>query len=179
MKTGNQPLKSKSLNRATPLPAPQQHPAIWTVECLCLAINYIYSVQHSGELPTPPSPLQIETAQHSLIVRLIILKIYDIAVRELVVLKKRIDAFISGGGKAGIASWLPGEVGEKENIKSTVAAAKGARAKPTESRDDSLASLLTFKIIPPATAIMDLVASFQMSVMRCIIGIGKLGATEV
>ncbi|RPB27727.1 hypothetical protein L211DRAFT_834580 [Terfezia boudieri ATCC MYA-4762] len=175
-KTGNQPLKSKSLNRVTPPPASQQHPAMWTAECLCLAIDYIYSVQHSDELPTPPPPLQIETAQHNLIVRLIILKLYDIALRELVLLKKRIDALISGGGKAGIEGLLPGEAGEKENKKPTIA--KGVRTKPTESRDDSIASLLTFKSIPPTITIMDLVAGFQMSVMRCIIGMGKPGAAE-
>lgn len=176
-KTGNQPLKSRSLNQAAPLPAPQQHPAMWTAECLCLAINYIYSVQHSDELPTPPPPLQIEAAQHNLIVRLIVLKIYDIALRELIVLKKRIDAFISGDWKVGIEDWLPGEV-EKENKKPTTAA-KGVRAKPIESRDDSIASLLTFKSIPSTTAIMGLVTGFQMSVMRCIIGMGKPGAAEV
>jgi len=178
-KTGNQPLKSKNLNRATPLPAPQQHPVVWTAECLCLAINYIYSVQHSDELPTPPPPLQIEAAQHNLIVRLIVLKIYDIALRELVVLKKRIDVLISGDWKAGIEGWLPGEAGGEENKKPTTTAAKGIRTKHIESRDDNIASLLTFKTIPQTTAIIDLVAGFQMSVMRCIIGMGKPGAAEV
>lgn len=176
-KAGTQPLKSRSSNRETPPSATLQHPATWIAECSCLAISFIYSIHHSSELPTPPPPLQIEAAQHNLIVRLIILKMYDVAVRELVGLKKRLEGVIEGG-KAGIESRIPGRVENKKPM-TAPAAAKCIRGKNIDAKEESIASLLVFNNIPPITTIRELVVGFQMSVMRCIIGMGKHGSLEV
>lgn len=180
LKATTQPLKSKSLNRANhPPPAALPHPAIWTAECSLLAINYIHSLRNSAELPLPPPTLQIETAQHSLIVRLIILKLYDIALRELRVLKRRLEESFESGEKTGIESWIVYEKDEKANKKPKSIESKNERSKAAEAKEESMASLLAFKKLPQEASVIELVMGFQMSVMRCMLGVGMQGAIEV
>ncbi|KAF8471804.1 peptidase family C50-domain-containing protein [Kalaharituber pfeilii] len=175
-KSGTQPLKIKSLNRTT-TSSNSQHPAIWTAECSCLAINYIYTAQQCGDLPTPLTPLQIEAAQHNLIIRLIVLKMYDIALRELTVLKKRVEGFIAAEPRTGIESLVTIETGEKENQK-PVTATKGGQGKSLNLKEEGLASMLIFKTIPQSPAAVELVVGLQMSIIRCIVGMGKQVAIE-
>ncbi|KAI5808785.1 peptidase family C50-domain-containing protein [Peziza echinospora] len=163
-KTTSQPLPSRS---GTGPAGAQQHPAVWVAECCRLAIGYIYTVQHSKEeLPAPPPKLQIETAQHNLIIRLIILKLYNLASKELKVLKKRLDAFIEGSSEGGDAEG-------PDKKKATV-----NRTKAGENDDADLASLLIFKNMIQTVAVMDLVVAFQLSVLRCVIGMNKPNIIE-
>lgn len=182
-KAGTQPLKSKNLNRASQPGASQQHPALWTAECSCLAIKYLYSTQNSSEIPPIP-PLQIETAQHNLITRLIILKLYDLALRELAALKRRLEAFTDDDGrKTGIGGWLLDEAEGKENKRPiSKPATNGVRTKTGDhmkNSEENIAWLLTFKSIPPTIAVLELTIGFQFSVIRCIAGVGKQDALEV
>ena len=175
-------LKSKCSGKLAPPQTAQQHPATWTAECSCLAISYIYSVHNSNEahtLPLSTEPLQIERAHHNLLIRLVILRMYGIVLRELAVLKKRLEGCMEGREKQGIVSWAVSEVCEKENKKPSSTQAGDLREKPTDLKEENAALLFTFKSTPLTPTVTEFVVGFQMSVMRCIIGMGRQRAIDV
>lgn len=104
---------------------------------------------------------------------------YDIVLRELAVLKKRLEGFIEGRGKQDIVSWAVDEVLEKGNKKPSPTLARDLREKSTDMKEENVALLFAFKSTPPTPVVTEFVVGFQMSVMRCIIGMERRRAIDV
>lgn len=104
---------------------------------------------------------------------------YDIVLRELSVLKKRLEGFIEGREKQNIVNWAAGEGYGKENKKPSSTLEKDLREKPTYVGEENAALLFAFKCTPLTPVVTEFVVGFQMSVMRCIIGMGRQGAIDV
>ncbi|KAI0194169.1 peptidase family C50-domain-containing protein [Astrocystis sublimbata] len=100
------PLQPRSLNRveSTPLiakaglltTAPASTGCLALVECARVAFATLRSLQASGAVVLPD--LQLESGMSSLIGKLIALKLFDHAVKELRILKRRLDSMAAGNG---------------------------------------------------------------------------------
>ncbi|GAP89677.1 putative peptidase family C50 [Rosellinia necatrix] len=100
------PLQPRSLNRietspvATKadswLPTPTSTSCLALVECARVAFATLRSLQASGAVTLPD--LQLETGMSSLIAKLITLKLFDHAVKELRILKRRLEGMAIGNG---------------------------------------------------------------------------------
>lgn len=95
------------------------------------------------------------------------------------------DTYIRDG-KPGIASWfvpdIEAEEGGKENKKprrerERENGVNGAGGK--EGEDEPIAGLLVFKKVLPTTSVMELVVGYQMSVVRCAVGMADPVMLEV
>ncbi|KAI0434135.1 peptidase family C50-domain-containing protein [Xylaria sp. FL1042] len=106
------PLQPRSLNRVETSPVTTKasllQPAsvstgcLALVECARVAFTTLRSLQASGAITLPD--LQLESGMSSLIAKLIALRLFDHAVKELRILKRRLECMAPGGGnkKAGI-----------------------------------------------------------------------------
>ncbi|KAI0481531.1 peptidase family C50-domain-containing protein [Xylaria cf. heliscus] len=98
------PLQPRSLNRVetSPLitkasllqPLPTSTGCLALVECARVAFAALRSLQASGAVTLPD--LQLESGMSSLIAKLIALRLFDHAVKELRILKKRLESMATG-----------------------------------------------------------------------------------
>ncbi|KAJ2996725.1 hypothetical protein NUW58_g886 [Xylaria curta] len=99
------PLRSRPLNRVDTSPVMQKASLLPTsvstgclalVECARVAFAALRSLQASGAITLPE--LQLESGMSSLIAKLIALKLFDHAVKELRILKRRLDSMATENG---------------------------------------------------------------------------------
>lgn len=148
------PLQPRSLNRVPTSPIQTSRPRVTSaqnntaaaclpmVECARLALTALRALQSSGKLNLPE--LQLEAGMSSLIGRLINLGLHEQAIKELRILKRRLEE------AAGFAT--------KNSANSTATESKATA--------HALAELLDFTIVKSSESIMQLVIGTQIQVLR-------------
>ncbi|KAF2965280.1 hypothetical protein GQX73_g8288 [Xylaria multiplex] len=153
------PLQSRSLNRVETSPAmtkasllaptPASTGCLALVECARVAFATLRSLQASGEVALPD--LHLETGMSSLITKLIALKLFDHAVKELRILKKRLESMAPRNG----------------NKKSSVPI-KSATTTPR-----TLSDLLDYPAGPYSGPLLGFVISTQLQTLRILYELNK------
>ncbi|KAI0847733.1 peptidase family C50-domain-containing protein [Daldinia vernicosa] len=159
------PLSSRSLNRVatspavskasrSPLPPTSSIGCLSLIECARVAFSALATLESSNAIHLPE--LQLEAGMSSFISKLIGLNQFDIALRELRVLKRRLGRM------------------NNEEVKNTA-----VRSKPESNMTSkTLAELLDFTTIVAAGPLLGLVITTQLQALRIIHGLKKSSHLE-
>ncbi|TGJ86130.1 hypothetical protein E0Z10_g2626 [Xylaria hypoxylon] len=153
------PLQTRSLNRVETSPVmikaslllstPASTGCLALVECARVAFTTLRSLQASGEIALPD--LHLETSMSSFITKLITLKLFDHAVKEMRILKRRLECMAPGNG----------------NKKSDVPT-KGVITTPR-----TLSDLLDYPAGPYPGPLLSFVINIQLQTLRIFCGLNK------
>ncbi|KAI3336468.1 peptidase family C50-domain-containing protein [Xylariaceae sp. AK1471] len=153
------PLRPRTLNRVSTSPATAKaklslptaastgYPAL--VECVRVAFATLRSLQSSGAITLPD--LQLETGMSSLIAKLITLKLFEPAVKELRILKRRLEGMATGNG----------------NKKSS------APTNSTNAIPKTLSDLLDYPAGPYSGPLLSFIITAQLQALRIIYELKK------
>ncbi|KAI0914419.1 peptidase family C50-domain-containing protein [Ustulina deusta] len=153
------PLQPRSLNRVETspvatkanmlLPAPASTGCLALVECARVAFATLRSLQASGAITLPD--LQLESGMSSLIAKLIALRLFDHAVKELRILKRRLECMAPGNGsKKG-----------------------GVPTKSTSTMPKTLSDLLDYPDGPYPDPLLGFVITTQLQALRILYELNK------
>ncbi|KAI1131648.1 peptidase family C50-domain-containing protein [Nemania abortiva] len=153
------PLQPRSLNRVdtTPattkaglsLPPPASTGCLALVECARVAFATLRSLQASGAVTLPD--LQLESGMSSLIGKLIALRLFDHAVRELRILKRRLECLATENGNTDVS----------------------ATTKGTSTAPKTLSELLDYSAGRYPGPVLGLVVTTQLQTLRIIYEMNK------
>lgn len=132
-----------------------------TAECARAAFAYLGTPEAKKIVGKDGAELQVENGALALVGKLVALGLDNQAVKEIRLLKRRLDAFL----------------GHTES-KSITGAVKKAGAKDTVTEKESLASLLHFGHIESTSPALPIVASLQTYTLRAIARLKKPSAIE-
>ncbi|KAH8673919.1 peptidase family C50 [Xylariales sp. PMI_506] len=159
------PLQPRSLNRVSTSPvdsgkickspittAPASSGCLATVECARVAFATLRTLSSAGQVVLPP--LQLETGMSSFINKLIALHMYEPALKELRLLKRRLESFGTGGSS--------------KKSRGGGASSESASASPTFS------DLFDYSSTAASGAALNLIITGQLQALRIIYGLKKL-----
>lgn len=177
--TTNKPLQSRSANRNdTKLDSMAN-----LASCCALSISYLNSIQHASNLPDLP-PLQVETAQNNLVLKLIQLGMFEMGLKEARSLKRK----LSGHMQSCVV------VDTEEDVAKVSAKAKGTlKATSANTRiigkenvagavkpeKEPFSKILEFKQVNTSKPAFPLVISCQLGILRCLTGMKRPELIEV
>ncbi|KAI0166038.1 peptidase family C50-domain-containing protein [Xylariaceae sp. FL1272] len=160
----NTPLHPRPLNRVLTSPAtakPSQAPSagacngcLALLECTRVAFTTLRTLQATGAVQLPD--LQLESGMSSLVNKLIMLKMYDQAVKDLRVLKKRLECLISGSSS-------------KKSDASTT---------NTSCTPKTFSDLLDYPATAPSGSLCGFVITAQLQALQILHGLKKLSHLE-
>ena len=117
-------------------------------------------------------PLQTENARISLSTKLIQLKKFDIAMKELRMLKLRLQLAMSG--RVSADNWL-----QELQADDAALRASGRPVSKTKTAQPDGESLIEFSQIQPTSSAFPLLISYQLGVLRCVAGLKRSELIEV
>ena len=132
-------------------------------ECARLGFSHLRSLQTTKVAGMEIPPLQLENGMSALIGKLITLGFEDLALKEMRILRRRLETY-RGEGK-----YEPDGVAEGGNT----------RQKNTKLEKETLASCLRFENIDAGDAVLTLVVATQMQIMKLIASTKKPANIEV
>ncbi|KAK8055839.1 peptidase family C50 [Apiospora rasikravindrae] len=155
------PLQPRTLNRVSTSPTaakscrpqtatPTSSGCLAMVECTRAAFATLRTLSTSGNITFPE--LQIETGMSSFVNRLIALSLFEYAVKELRLLKRRLEGVISRG-----------------NVKKT----KGPVASEATTAAKTLADLFDYPLFDASAPVAQLVVTSQLQALRILYGLKK------
>ncbi|KAI1433107.1 peptidase family C50-domain-containing protein [Xylaria sp. CBS 124048] len=157
------PLQPRSLNRVetSPIatkacPAPPTAPStgcLALAECARVAFATLRTLQTAGTITLPD--FQIESGMSSLIAKLITLRLFDQAVKELRILKRRL------------------ELKATENEKKSSSSSSNAPAKSTGPTPKTLSDLLDYPTAPYSGPLLEFVITSQLQALRILYQLNK------
>jgi hypothetical protein len=172
-------LQSRSGNSDAATQDPQDA-VDYLAECCSASLSFLISVENAEGVPTM-QPLQTENARLSLLTKLLQLGRFEKALEELKQLKRRLQVAMGvavsadmSGDKASVAKTTG-----KLSAKSKAAGKENGIKNESLSSQDELAMLLEFPEISASSAAFPLVISFQLAVLRCIVGLKRTESIEV
>jgi separase len=165
-----QPLQPRSHNQTTssPTEAPgfsrtpskvEPSGLLAVAECARLGFSYLRSLQSTKVAGVEIPPLQLENGMSALIGKLIALGFEELAVKEIRILRRRLETY-RGEGKYEL---------EGENT----------RQRSVKSEKETLASCLQFENLDAGDAVLTLVVATQMQIMKLIASTKKPANIEV
>ncbi|KAH0612981.1 uncharacterized protein H6S33_009361 [Morchella sextelata] len=159
--TNSKPLQSRSANRNDT----KSDPIANLASCCALSISYLNSIQHTSSLPEMP-PLQVETAQNSLLLKLIQLGMFEMALKEARSLKRKLTEHMQNGSAE-----------EKQTNGVQIVSAKskhsGKEGGATKPEKESFSKMLEFKDVTASVPAFPLVISCQLGMLRCLAGLKR------
>ncbi|KAK1595368.1 peptidase family C50 [Colletotrichum navitas] len=148
------PKPSKTTTTTTTTPTAPAIACLATVECLRTAFTCLRSLQTSGAVTLPD--LQLESGMSSLIGKLVGLGLQEHALRELTVLKRRLEAIGT----------------------STKGKSKGGKPTVADTKVKGLAELLDFGDVKFSGSTLNLVITTQTQILRLISATKKAAVIE-
>ncbi|KAF2132365.1 hypothetical protein P153DRAFT_335207 [Dothidotthia symphoricarpi CBS 119687] len=147
--TVNSPQKRAALRRSSSYssfltPGPDTG-LVATAECARIAFGYLGTLEATKVLGKDSQELQLENGNLALVGKLVAHGLDSLAIKEMKILKKRLDRFLGH------------ETKKSETESEAVAGEK-----------ESLASLLDFRSVDPKSPALPLIANFQMYTLRVI-----------
>ena len=125
-----------------------------TAECARVAFAYLQPHEALDPETTDSSQLQWENGMLALIGKLVAHGLDNFAVKELRILKRRLDAYLEA-------------CGQEKDIK-TLKSSKATKNATTVPEKETLASLLEFGVVNPQTSVLPLIINHQLYTLRVI-----------
>lgn len=169
-KTATKPLQSRSANRNDTRPDSIVNLAL----CCALSISYLNSIQHASNIPELP-PLQVETAQNTLVLKLIQLGMFEMGLKEARSLKRKLGEHMQNNVDVrGDETKVPKAKGSLKSTSTKVRAiGKENAAMAAKPEKESFSKILEFKQVVTSELAFPLVISCQLGILRCLVGMKR------